>query len=131
MKILYKITLVIWFVFFTGVSCESTSSERCNRIYCEKWSLIQIIQGFAEPEIFAENEIVWKFTSDSILTIQINTDLTDKSINPFSNGEYNYYLSQETITIDNEIFKYVLTDDTLFISQDVASDGPEFNFKRI
>ena len=131
MKKLSKIFLVMFLLTFSVVGCESANGETCKELYCGKWSLIQIIQGFTEPEIFMENEIVWEFTSDTTLTVQINTDLRETSLNPYSSGKYTFTLGQEEIAIEDETFQYILTDDTLMISQDVASDGPEFTFKRV
>lgn len=131
MKKLSKILLIICPLLFIGAGCDSTKNESCKELYCEGWSLIQIIQGFAEPETFMENEIVWEFfTSDTILTVQVNADLTETSLNPYSSGKYSCTISQGEITIEDEVFQYILTDDTLMLFKDVASDGPEFTFKR-
>ena len=85
--------------------------------------------GFSPEEIYDSGIILWEFTSENQILVEINTELNESSNVPLNNnGTYNFELIENKINIEDIEYEYHLDNGHLILSHQVASDGPRLEF---
>lgn len=94
-----------------------------------KWSLVNVMAGFSPSEIYDKGVILWEFTSENQILVEINKELNESSNVPLNrNGTYKYELIENIINIKDIAYEYYLDNGQLILSHEEVSDGPRLEF---
>ena len=115
------------FLLITGCSEEETKQQE-NSIYGQ-WSLIKYEPGLAPTESFSVNQISWSFEYTNILKIQTENTVNTPPLK--TEGEYEFSINGNRISINNMEYDYSTNENTLVISDDPSSDGFKATFLKI
>jgi len=124
MKNMYLILSVLF--LFTGCNEEEAKPQETS-IY-NKWNLVKFEPGLSPTETFSEGEITWFFQQQNKLNVEIDNSISSSPIKP--NGEYQFSLSGNSISIENMKYDFSINEDTLIISDDPSSDGFKATFSK-
>ncbi len=118
--------ILILSIFFLITGCnEEEAKQQGNSIY-GKWSLIKYEPGFSPTENFSVNQISWSFEQTNVLKIQVDNTISTPPIK--SEGQYDFSLNDNRVTIDNVEYDFSINENTLIISDDPSSDGFKATF---
>ncbi|MDG1850127.1 MAG: hypothetical protein P8I82_06565 [Flavobacteriales bacterium] len=120
---------ILFVILLAFSSCgENDEIDQSNQII-GKWSLVNVMAGFSPEEIYDSGIILWEFTSENQILVEINTELNESSNVPLNNnGTYNFELIENKINIEDIEYEYHLDNGHLILSHQVASDGPRLEF---
>ena len=124
MKNMYLILSI--FFFFTGCNKEETKQQE-NSIY-NQWSLIKYEPGFSPTEIFSANQIIWNFQPTNVLKIRVDNAVSSPPLK--TDGEYDFSLNDNRISINNLEYDFSINENTLILSDDPSSDGFKATFSK-
>jgi len=119
------------FVFVIFPSCDDTVVEPTPQILGE-WSFTSLSCFCPNGgETYNLNDIVFDFQSNGNVTININTTLPADSYFPWEDGDNLIYLVVGSeISLDGYTYDINIDGDSMSISDDPASDGPQYLFER-
>lgn len=120
---------ILFVILLAFSSCgENDEIDQSNQII-GKWCLVNVMAGFSPEEIYDSGIILWEFTSENQILVEINTELNESSNVPLNNnGTYNFELIENKINIEDIEYEYHLDNGHLILSHQVASDGPRLEF---
>ena len=120
---------ILFVILLAFSSCgENEEIDQSNQII-GKWCLVNVMAGFSPEEIYDSGIILWEFTSENQILVEINTELNESSNVPLNNnGTYNFELIENKINIEDIEYEYHLDNGHLILSHQVASDGPRLEF---
>lgn len=125
MKNMYLILSVLF--LFTGCNEEETKQQE-NSIY-KQWNLIKYEPGFSPTENFSENQIIWNFQQTNILKIQVDNAVSTPPLK--TEGEYDFSINGNRVSINNMEYDFSISESTLIISDDPSSDGFKATFSKL
>ena len=114
------------FLLITGCSEEETKQQE-NSIYGQ-WSLIKYEPGLAPTENFSVNQISWDFKHTNILKIQIDNTVNTPPLK--TEGEYEFSINGNRLSINNMQYDFSIIENILIISDDPSSDGFKATFSK-
>lgn len=120
---------ILFVILLAFSSCgDNDEIDQSNQII-GKWCLVNVMAGFSPEEIYDSGIILWEFTSENQILVEINTELNESSNVPLNNnGTYNFELIENKINIEDIEYEYHLDNGHLILSHQVASDGPRLEF---
>lgn len=122
---MYLILSVLF--LFTGCNEEETKQQE-NSIY-KQWNLIKYEPGFSPTENFSENQIIWHFQQTNILKIQVDNAVSTPPLK--TDGEYDFSINGNRVSINNMEYDFSISESTLIISDDPSSDGFKATFSKL
>ena len=124
MKNTYLILIIL--SVFTGCNEEKVRHQE-NSIF-GKWSLIRYEAGFSPTEDFSNGEVIWLFKQPNKLKVETHNTMSSpiKLI-----GQYEFSLNKNIINIDNSKYDFLITENTLVISNDPSADGFIATFSKV
>lgn len=125
MKNMYLILSM--FFFITSCNEEETKQQE-NSIY-NQWSLIKYEPGLSPTENFNVSQISWNFQQTNILKIQVDNTIITPPLK--TEGEYDFSINGNRVSINNMIFDFSISENTLIISDNPSSDGFKATFSKV
>ncbi len=125
MKSMYLILSM--FFFITSCNEEETKQQE-NSIY-NQWSLIKYEPGLSPTENFNVSQISWNFQQTNILKIQVDNTIITPPLK--TEGEYDFSINGNRVSINNMIFDFSISENTLIISDNPSSDGFKATFSKV
>ena len=120
---------ILFVILLAFSSCGENDEIDQNNQIIGKWCLVNVMAGFSPEEIYDSGIILWEFTSENQILVEINTELNESSNVPLNNnGTYNFELIENKINIEDIEYEYHLDNGHLILSHQVASDGPRLEF---
>lgn len=130
MKVLKLVfVLALTFVIFPG--CDDANITPSPQIEGE-WSFTNL-SCFCPTggETYNLGDIVFDFENTGNVTISINTSLAADSYFPWENGDnLIYFVNGSEISLDGYTYDLLIDGDSMSISDEPASDGPQYLFER-
>ena len=124
MKNMYLILSVLF--LFTGCNEEETKQQESS-IY-NQWSLIKYEPGLSPTENFNVNQISWNFQQTNILKIQVDNTVSTPPLK--TEGEYDFSINGNRVSINNMEYDFSISENTLIISDNPSSDGFKATFSK-
>ena len=123
-----KKMFLILSIFFLITGCnEEEIKQQENSIY-NQWSLIKYEPGLSPTENFNVSQISWNFQQTNILKIQIDNTVSTPPLK--TEGEYDFSLNGNRISIGDMEYDFSINENTLIISDDPSSDGFRVTFSK-
>ena len=124
------------FSFFSFLSCsknnDNTTTQQTNNLV-DTWKLVKFEAGFG-PTLNYNGEIVWSINSNNTINVSIanGTQLYD-SLPLKLAGNYTYTSTTNTITSNQEGFKFEINNDVLIITDALgqSADGRRLTFNKL
>jgi hypothetical protein len=124
-----KKMFLILSIFFLITGCgEEETKQQENSIY-NQWSLIKYEPGLSPTEDFNENQIYWDFQQTNILKVQVDNTVSTPPLK--TEGEYDFSLNGNRVSIGNMEYDFSISENTLIISDDPSSDGFKATFLKV
>ena len=123
-----KSIILILSILFSLTSCSDDKIEKQEIDITGLWSLIKFEPGFSPTENFSENQIIWSFQQTNILKIQIDNTVSTPPLK--TEGEYNFSINGNRVTIDNMKYDFSINENILIISDNPSSDGFKATFSK-
>lgn len=124
MKNMYLILAM--FIIITGCNEEETKQQE-NSIY-NQWSLIKYEPGLSPTENFNVSQISWNFQQTNILKIQVDNTVITPPLK--TEGEYDFSINGNRVSINNMVYDFSISENTLIISDNPSSDGFKATFSK-
>lgn len=116
-------------MFFFITSCnEEETKQQENSIY-NQWSLIKYEPGLSPTENFNVSQISWNFQQTNILKIQVDNTIITPPLK--TEGEYDFSINGNRVSINNMIYDFSISENTLIISDNPSSDGFKATFSKV
>ncbi|MEN8913313.1 MAG: hypothetical protein ABF257_05625 [Polaribacter sp.] len=124
-----KNMFLILSMFFFITSCnEEETKQQENSIY-NQWSLIKYEPGLSPTENFNVSQISWNFQQTNILKIQVDNTIITPPLK--TEGEYDFSINGNRVSINNMIYDFSISENTLIISDNPSSDGFKATFSKV
>ena len=120
---------ILFVILLAFSSCgDNDEIDQSNQII-GKWCLVNVMAGFSPEEIYDSGIILWEFTSENQILVEINKELNESSnVLLNRNGTYKYELIENIKNIKDIAYEYYLDNGHLILSHQEVSDGPRLEF---
>lgn len=118
--------ILAMFIIITGCNEEETKQQE-NSIY-NQWSLIKYEPGLSPTENFNVSQISWNFQQTNILKIQVDNTVITPPLK--TEGEYDFSINGNRVSINNMVYDFSISENTLIISDNPSSDGFKATFSK-